>query len=78
MAISKEMIVESRKHVTHALEEYFNATHEELARFENRLIIEHGSESWTCGFADELVPLFLEVREKMYLSKTVTGKKESI
>ena len=60
--ISKEMIAESRENVSHMLVKYFEATEEELARFENKLVIEHGIESWTCGFEDELVPLFLEVR----------------
>ena len=70
MAISKEMIAESRESVSHALVKYFEATEHELACFENRLITEHGSESWTCGFEDELLPMFLEVRNEL--------KKESI
>ena len=70
MAISKEMIIESRENVSHALVKYFEATEHELACFENKLIIEHGVESWTCGFADELLPMFLEVRNEL--------KKESI
>ena len=70
MAISKEMIAESKENVSHALVKYFEATEYELACFENRLIIEHGIESWTSGFEDELLPLFLEVRNEL--------KKESI
>ena len=68
--VSKEMIAESRENVTCALVKYFDATEHELACFENKLIIEHGVESWTSGFADELLPLFLEVRNEL--------KKESI
>jgi len=65
MAISKEMIIESRKHVCNALVKYFDATEHELAHFENRLVIEHGVESWTSDFADELLPLFLEVLKEL-------------
>ena len=65
MAVSKEMIEQSRENVGHTLVEYFEATEHELACFENKLIIEHGSESWTSGFADELLPMFLEVRNEL-------------
>ena len=64
------MIEESRENVTCTLIKYFDATEHELACFENRLVIEHGIESWTSDFADELLPLFLEVRNEL--------KKESI
>ena len=63
MATSKEMIAESRENVSHMLVKYFEATELELAQFENRLVIEHGVESWTSGFEDELLPLFLEMRK---------------
>ena len=59
------MIEQSRENVSHTLVEYFEATEHELACFENKLIIEHGSESWTSGFADELLPMFLEVRNEL-------------
>ena len=36
------MIAESRENVTCTLIKYFDATEHELARFENRLVIEHG------------------------------------
>ena len=75
MAISLEMIKESKGIVVKGLIEHFDAKPSELIMFGRALA---SDEDWTCGFADELVPLFLEVREKMYLSKTVTGKKESI
>ena len=65
MAVSKEMIEQSRENVAHTLVEYFEATEHELACFENKLIIEHGVESWTSGFADELLPMFLEVRNEL-------------
>ena len=65
MAISKEMIEESRENVSHTLVKYFDATEYELACFENKLIIEHGVDSWTCGFEDELLPMFLEVRNEL-------------
>ena len=68
--MEKSMIAESRENVTCTLIKYFDATEHELARFENRLVIEHGIESWTCDFADELLPMFLEVRNEL--------KKESI
>ena len=68
--MEKSMIAESRENVTCMLIKYFDATERELAHFENKLIIEHGIESWTSGFADELLPMFLEVRNEL--------KKESI
>ena len=36
--------------------------------FERALV---SDEDWTCGFADELVPLFLEVREKMKKERSI-------
>ena len=63
--MEKSMIAESRENVTCILVKYFDATDHELACFENKLIIEHGIESWTCGFADELLPMFLEVRNEL-------------
>ena len=63
--MEKSMIAESRESVTCTLIKYFDATEHELAHFENKLIIEHGIESWTSGFADELLPMFLEVRNEL-------------
>ena len=63
--MEKSMIAESRENVTCILVKYFDATDHELAHFENKLIIEHGIESWTSGFADELLPMFLEVRNEL-------------
>ena len=63
--MEKSMIAESRENVTCILVKYFDATDHELACFENKLIIEHGIESWTSGFADELLPMFLEVRSEL-------------
>ena len=62
MAISKTMIHESRTDVILALVEHFNATPQELATFVGEL---EDEENWTCGFEDELVPLFLEVRSSI-------------
>jgi len=65
MAVSKEMIEQSRENVAHTLVEYFEATEHELICFENKLVTEHGVDSWTSGFADELLPMFLEVRNEL-------------
>ena len=62
MAISLEMIKESKGIVIKGLIEHFNAKPSELIMFERALA---SNEDWTCGFEDELVPLFLEIREKI-------------
>ena len=62
MAISLEMIRESKGIVVRNLIECFDAKPSELIMFERALA---SDEDWTCGFEDELVPLFLEVRSKM-------------
>ena len=67
MAISLEMIKESKGIVVSTLIEHFDAKPSELIMFGRALA---SDEDWTCGFEEELVPLFLEFREKM--------KKESI
>ena len=69
MAISKEMIAESRENVSFTLVKYFEATEKELAHFENALILECGIDSWTSGFEDELLPLFLRVRKNLNNNK---------
>jgi len=62
MAISLEMIKESKEIVVKGLIKYFDAKPSELVMFEKALV---SDEDWTCGFEDELVPLFLEVRSKI-------------
>jgi hypothetical protein len=62
MAISLEMIKESKGIVVSTLIEHFDAKPSELIMFGRALV---SDEDWTCDFANELVPLFLEVRSKM-------------
>jgi hypothetical protein len=69
MTISKEMITESKESVINVLEEYYGATEEEITKFSN-LIENEDPENWTCGFEDELVPLFEEVRLKINFTIT--------
>ena len=62
MAISLEMIKESKGIVVKGLIKHFDAKPSELVMFGRALA---SDEDWTCGFEDELLPLFLEVRSKM-------------
>ena len=68
MAISLEMIKESKGIVVSTLIEHFDAKPSELIMFGRALA---SDEDWTCGFADELVPLFLEVRSKMKKERSI-------
>tara|TARA_R110000796_G_scaffold167037_1_gene283882 strand:- start:640 stop:843 length:204 start_codon:yes stop_codon:yes gene_type:complete len=61
MAISKEMINEDKINVIEILKEYLNATDAEIQQFTERVENED-PENWTCGFGDELVPYFEEMR----------------
>jgi hypothetical protein len=61
MAIDKEMIQESKINVIKSLEYYLDATENEIHQFVKR-IEEEDPENWTCGFSDELVPFFEEMR----------------
>jgi len=61
MSISKEFIQESKISVIKALEEYLDATNEEINQFIERIENED-SENWTCDFGDELVPDFEQMR----------------
>tara|TARA_R110002020_G_scaffold349331_1_gene562956 strand:- start:3155 stop:3367 length:213 start_codon:yes stop_codon:yes gene_type:complete len=63
MAISKEMISESKHNVIKSLEYYLNATNNEIHQFIKR-IEDEDLENWTCGFADELVPDFEKMRQE--------------
>jgi len=63
MAISKEMISESKYNVIKSLEYYLNATNNEIHQFIKR-IEDEDPENWTCGFADELVPDFEKMRQE--------------
>ena len=63
MAISKEMIQESKINVIRSLEYYLNATENEIHQFVKR-IEDEDSENWTCGFADELVADFEKMRQE--------------
>ena len=63
MAISKEMIQESKINVIKSLEYYLNATGDEIHQFIKR-IEDENLENWTCGFADELVPDFEKMRQE--------------
>ena len=68
MAISLEMIKESKGIVVSTLIEHFDAKPSELIMFGRALA---SDEDWTCGFEDELVPLFLEVRSKMKKERSI-------
>jgi hypothetical protein len=62
MSISKEMIKEDKIHVVKALEYYLDATSTEIKQFV-KLIEDEDPENWTCGFEDELLPLFEQMRK---------------
>jgi|TARA_B100001758_G_C18266012_1_gene533623 hypothetical protein len=64
MSISPILIEECRFHVLGTLMKYFDATEEELDEFEKQINSED-VENWTCGFEDELLPLFNEIRNKL-------------
>ena len=68
MAISLEMIKESKGIVVSTLIEHFDAKPSELIMFGRALTSEEES---TCAFADELLPLFLEVRSKMKKERSI-------
>jgi hypothetical protein len=68
MAISLEMIKESKGIVVSTLIEHFDAKPSELIMFGRALV---SDEDWTCDFANELVPLFLEVRSKMKKERSI-------
>lgn len=63
MAIDKEMIQESKISVIKALECHLDATESEIHQFVKK-IEDEDPENWTCGFGDELVPDFEEMRIK--------------
>ena len=63
MAISKEMIQESKINVIKSLEYHLDATNKEIEQFVKRIENED-PENWTCGFADELVPDFEKMRKE--------------
>ena len=68
MAISLEMIKESKGIVVSTLIKHFNAKPSELVMFGRALA---SDEDWTCDFTNELVPLFLEVRIKMKKERSI-------
>ena len=61
MAISEKMINNSKDSVMKILTKYFDATPAELFQLDLELT---DPEDWTCGFEDELLPLFLKLRLK--------------
>ena len=63
MTIETKMINECKRSVINVLEEYFGATEEEITLFAN-FIENEDPENWTCGFEEELLPLFKEIRKK--------------
>jgi len=63
MAISKEMIQEAKTYVIKSLEYHLDATKSEINQFIERIENED-PENWTCGFGDELVHDFEEMREE--------------
>ena len=63
MTISKEMIHESKINVIRSLEYHLDATEKEINQFIERIENEN-PENWTCGFGDELVPDFEQMRKE--------------
>ena len=63
MAISKEMIQEAKTYVIKSLEYHLDATESEIKQFVARIENED-LENWTCGFGDELVPDFEQMRNE--------------
>tara|TARA_Y100000389_G_scaffold148191_1_gene147253 strand:+ start:388 stop:591 length:204 start_codon:yes stop_codon:yes gene_type:complete len=61
MAIDKKMIEESKINVIKALEYHLDATEDEIHQFVKR-IEDEDPKNWTCGFLDELIPDFVEMR----------------
>jgi len=61
MAVDKKMIEESKINVIKALEYHLDATEDEIHQFVKR-IEDEDPENWTCGFGDELVTGFMEMR----------------
>jgi len=66
MAISEKLINKSKNNVMRLLTLHFNATAAELYQMDIRLT---DPEDWTCGFEDELLPLFLEMRKNIIKNK---------
>jgi hypothetical protein len=69
MPISPILIEESKFHVQGILLKYFDATEGELDQFANAL---ESEEDWTCGFEDELLPLFLQIRNMCKTCEDIT------
>ena len=63
MAISKKMIQISKTGTIKLLEDHFGATKKEIKQYTKRIENED-PENWTCGFYDELVPFFEEMRKE--------------
>tara|TARA_Y100000389_G_C17202034_1_gene384168 strand:- start:246 stop:470 length:225 start_codon:yes stop_codon:yes gene_type:complete len=63
MAIDKKMVQESKNNVIALLEYHLGATENEIHQFVKR-IEDEDPENWTCGFGDELVPDFEEMRSE--------------
>ncbi len=60
--MSPFFINDSKRIVINTLKEYFKATNDEIEQF-TKLIEQEDPENWTCGFGDELLPLFEEMRK---------------
>lgn len=60
--MSPFFINESKLIVINTLKEHFKATNDEIEQF-TKLIEQEDPENWTCGFGDELLPLFEEMRK---------------
>jgi len=63
MSINNEFTQESKINVIKALEYHLDATESEIHQFVKR-IEDEDIENWTCGFGDELVPDFEEMRSE--------------
>ena len=62
MTISKEMIAECKINVIETLIKHLNANENEINQF-SEFIENEDPENWTCGFTDELIPAFEEMRK---------------
>jgi len=64
MVVNEDVVLENKKSVINSLEEYVGASPIELYLFES-LIENKNKEDWTCDFKDELLPLFMKMRDTL-------------
>jgi len=64
VAVNEDVVLENKRSVIDSLEEYVGASPIELYLFKS-LIESKNREDWTCDFKDELLPLFMEMRDTL-------------